>query len=198
MWKGNKEFIAYSRVGTRELSCRIALITSLILLITGCANVQRGGSGIDQPALTSYDANSWRTLVPSTCRRFFDGCNQCVRSSADAEAACTRKACAEYAKPVCLDSPISEGRMVPYDCAGQEYSITYDLYVSEGQTLQLTQGQVMFRDRQTHTVKLLTRQRSASGEDYVGDGVNFWVKGDEAMLTVGGKLEDAVPCLRVD
>jgi len=52
---------------------------------------------------TVYDHNSWKTMIPDSCLSFNDGCNNCRRSSPDIMAACTRKACAEYQKPVCLD-----------------------------------------------------------------------------------------------
>jgi hypothetical protein len=50
-----------------------------------------------------YDHNSWKTMISDSCLVFFDGCNNCRRSDKSGIAACTRKACAEYKKPVCLD-----------------------------------------------------------------------------------------------
>ena len=32
---------------------------------------------------------------------------------------------------------------------------------------------------------ILTRQRTASGARYAGDGIDFWNKGEEVMLTLG-------------
>lgn len=50
-----------------------------------------------------YDGNSWKTIIQDSCLSFFDGCNNCIRSSAGSTAACTRKACFKYKKPICLD-----------------------------------------------------------------------------------------------
>lgn len=50
-----------------------------------------------------YDQNSWKDIIPSTCLRFNDGCNDCFRTEAGAEVGCTKKACAVYQKPTCSD-----------------------------------------------------------------------------------------------
>jgi membrane-bound inhibitor of C-type lysozyme len=34
---------------------------------------------------------------------------------------------------------------------------------------------------------VLERQRTASGARYVGDDIDFWNRGDEAMLTIDGR-----------
>lgn len=53
---------------------------------------------------TVYDQNSWKDIIPASCVSFNDGCNACRRSSADPSiAACTKKFCETYTKPVCLD-----------------------------------------------------------------------------------------------
>jgi membrane-bound inhibitor of C-type lysozyme len=39
-------------------------------------------------------------------------------------------------------------------------------------------------DGSTH---VLERQRTASGARYTGDGIDFWNKGAEVMLTLGGQ-----------
>jgi heat shock protein HslJ len=43
------------------------------------------------------------------------------------------------------------------------------------------------------TVRVLTRQRTASGARYSGDGLEFWNKRDEAILTIG---EERFTCKR--
>ncbi len=57
----------------------------------------------DRAAADLYDQNSWKTLIPSTCVSFFDGCNNCNRMEGSAEAACTRMYCETYQKPECRD-----------------------------------------------------------------------------------------------
>ena len=46
--------------------------------------------------------NSGTNIIRPDCLRFFDGCNHCVRSQSGGPAACTRRACAEYAPARCL------------------------------------------------------------------------------------------------
>ena len=50
-----------------------------------------------------YNFNSWKTIIPDSCLSFYDGCNNCRRNKPGGVAACTRKACEKYKKPVCLD-----------------------------------------------------------------------------------------------
>jgi diacylglycerol kinase family enzyme len=63
--------------------------------------------GQENPAL-SYDANSWKTVIAKSCSSFFDGCNNCRRAGNTDIAACTRKACAEYEEPKCMDEDVVE------------------------------------------------------------------------------------------
>ena len=73
----------------------VALLFSL--LAAGCNSTSQ------QSSVDSYDANSWKTLIPESCLSFYDGCNNCRRSAAGEVAACTRKACVKYQEPRCLD-----------------------------------------------------------------------------------------------
>jgi hypothetical protein len=54
-----------------------------------------GDAGTKKPALDN--------AISENCLAFFDGCNQCRRSAPGGPAACTRKACATYEAPSCLD-----------------------------------------------------------------------------------------------
>ncbi len=65
-----------------------------VLLLSACSSMEES---------MEYDQNSWKTMIPDTCVSYFDGCNNCRREPGSDIAACTRKACMEYAKPVCLD-----------------------------------------------------------------------------------------------
>ena len=64
-------------------------------------------------------------------------------------------------------------------------------------------GQVEFRFLGPETIEvtvdgeryIMPRQRAASGARYVGDGAEFWNKGDEALLIVGDRRYE---CRRVD
>lgn len=59
--------------------------------------------GAENEAVTVYDQNSWRTMIPDSCASFFDGCNNCRRMEGEAEVACTRMYCETYRKPECRD-----------------------------------------------------------------------------------------------
>ena len=75
---------------------RYALILlSFFMFMSGCTN-----STVQD---VKYDYDSWRTIIQDSCESFFDGCNNCRRSPGADVAACTRKMCPEYEKPVCLD-----------------------------------------------------------------------------------------------
>lgn len=60
------------------------------------------GSEEMSPPMT-YDQNSWQTMVAASCMSFFDGCNNCNRSSEDGAVGCTKKFCQQYEEPKCLD-----------------------------------------------------------------------------------------------
>ena len=147
-----------------------------------------------------YGQDSWKTRISESCLSFFDGCNNCRRNPQTGIAACTRKACARYAKPVCLDDTGAGAQMnapasgtsgkahsVTYSCeSGARVSADYGEYVADDQRLKLKPDEIMFRDHQTHTAALLARQRSASGERYGKGGLVFWAKGDEAFVLRDG------------
>ncbi|MDX9970394.1 MAG: hypothetical protein RBS56_00600 [Candidatus Gracilibacteria bacterium] len=52
---------------------------------------------------SKYTEESWKTIIPETCKSFFDGCNNCSRTENSTEAACTLMYCDTYKKPKCLD-----------------------------------------------------------------------------------------------
>ena len=163
-----------------RLSIRVRWLA--LALIFACGALHGGG---DAPG---YDMNSWQALIADDCRHFFDGCNQCRRAPGKA-AACTRMACAEYQRPRCLDQPAASsmpasGPTLEYRCDdGKSFSVTRERYVQDDQITVLTETQVMLRDPQEHTLYLLERERSASGEKYVdAGGLELFARGDEAML----------------
>jgi hypothetical protein len=65
-----------------------------------------------------YDENSWKSIIPATCIRFYDGCNDCIRPEGydpkkdDSKGLCTLSgfcgkyggSVGEYEKPRCLDN----------------------------------------------------------------------------------------------
>ncbi len=89
-----------------RVSMRLSWVTLLILLY-GCNEATPPPPAPDaaktETETTSYDAESWKTLIADSCLAYFDGCNQCRRNAAGDVAACTRKACLTYKKPYCLD-----------------------------------------------------------------------------------------------
>jgi hypothetical protein len=77
-------------------------LVALALLVGACSSVTTQQSLDESAASASYDSNSWKTMIDNDCRAFFDGCNNCRREPGK-EAMCTRKACATYQQPRCLD-----------------------------------------------------------------------------------------------
>ena len=145
----------------------------------------------------SYDADSWKSLIADDCKAFFDGCNNCRRAEGSAVAACTRKACAVYEKPRCLDPPITEGsvgetpfegRRVKFACeGGNRFRVYHREYVSGDQRVRLGEEEIMLADEQTHTAYRLARERAASGAKYSDGRLEFWEHGGEAMLRMEGQ-----------
>ncbi|WP_439135643.1 MliC family protein [Pseudomaricurvus sp.] len=167
-----------------------------LLMLSGCASNNTDSSGAQTGSVDSeqtFDANSWKTVIPKTCQRFTDGCNNCVRNLESGVAACTRKACVSYSKPECLDGVISgsanaEPKKVVYQCeSNKRLEVSYGQYVQNDKTVELQAGQIILRDPQSGTAHLLNRVRSASGERYQGDGLEFWSKGSDAMLRRNGQ-----------
>jgi len=78
-----------------NVSRHVLSIFPLLILMSGCVQ--------SAPTKVKYNQNSWKTIIPDSCRSYFDGCNNCRRSPASDIAACTRKMCIEYEKPICLD-----------------------------------------------------------------------------------------------
>ncbi len=185
------------------------LVGALLLVwltVSGCAShEEQPPTRSTSPAAVSedsvYDANSWKTLIPASCQRFSDGCNQCVRNAETGNAACTRKACFTYGKPQCLDGRdntstgtpeaaaalygggAAAGQGVLFQCQnGHQFQLFYKVYQAGDMRMKLQDDQVMLSDRQTHSAHLLTRVPSASGSRYQGDGLELWNKGKEAIV----------------
>lgn len=83
------------------------------------------------------------------------------------------------AKPAPQD--IGSAMPVFFDC---EVKVTVSIQFVGPETVELTVG-----DRE----RVLTLERTASGARYSGDGLEFWNKGDEALLTIG---EEKLTCKR--
>lgn len=160
---------------------------------TGTGAVTGITSDIDD--LLEYDSNSWRDIIVDSCSRFSDGCNTCIRSEGAEIAACTRRACAAYQRPVCLEEEsepalgsdgdyTSGARIARFQCNdNQFFTAYYGLYMVGDQRVSLNDDEVMFTDEQTLTTDLLTRVPSASGARYHSQsGIDYWNRGDEATV----------------
>lgn len=144
-----------------------------------------------------YGANSWRDLIPDSCLNFYDGCNNCTRPEAGADAACTRRACFTYGQPRCLDDQAagedepqssSINRTEAFQCDdGNRFSVVFGEYIADDQRVKLDADQIVLRDAQTHTATFMNLAPSASGARYLGDGLEFWSKGREAMVNRNGE-----------
>ncbi len=63
-----------------------------------------------------YNTESWKSLIPNSCLKFNDGCNECIRDNEKDTPGCTKKFCEIYQKPFCLDdTEISKDCMSFYD-----------------------------------------------------------------------------------
>ena len=76
---------------------------------------------------------------------------------------------------------IGSGEDIVFDCEGKG-SISFHFVGPE--TIELKAGEA---------VRVLTRERTASGGRYSGNGLEFWNKGAEALLTIG---EEQFTCKR--
>lgn len=56
----------------------------------------------DKETIT-YNSESRQTMIPATCKTFFDGCNTCNKTDDWENAACTMMFCETYEQPKCLD-----------------------------------------------------------------------------------------------
>ena len=68
-----------------------------------CENYQKPVCLDEVAEVETYDADSWKEIIPAECQAFNDGCNTCTKAEGADSAACTRMACETYEKPVCLD-----------------------------------------------------------------------------------------------
>lgn len=76
---------------------KIIVFVIIIIIVLGVAFIVNQNK--------SYDEDSWRQIIPDSCLKFNDGCNECFREKpGDQKLTCTLKYCGgEYQKPVCLD-----------------------------------------------------------------------------------------------
>jgi len=183
---------------TTNAGCLRLSVLGLLVMLSACAMTESPNTmatGDDVPA-PQYDMNSWKSSIDSECRSYFDGCNNCVREPGKM-GACTRKACAVYQQPRCLDDAAAAAqtaesnaaKRVDYVCdAGYRFSVSFHEYVQDDQRVRLDQDEVMFSDRQTGTVSRLQRERSASGTKYIdASGLLFFAKGNDALVLRQGE-----------
>ena len=123
---------------------KILLLFSSILILSACTlpafkkiPVQNTNQVVNTNDSTNneYNQDSWQSLIAKNCLSFNDGCNDCFRSEAGAVAGCTKKACAVYQKPYCLDS---EGDEVGADQLEQlvELGTEFTLHKNESAIVQ--------------------------------------------------------------
>lgn len=164
-------------------------VIPLCLLLGSCNAISAGDTG-------EYDAESWKNLIASECKAFFDGCNNCRRSEGSEVAACTRKACTVYEKPRCLDESAGAGasstnstaRTVRFQCEENHgFRVFYGEYVDDDRRVRLAEDEIMLSDEQTRTTHKLERERAASGAKYSDGSLEFREHGGEAMLVKDGQ-----------
>ena len=169
-------------------SLHLPIVIILAFLVSACGAKQDPVAAAEPAVAPEYDMNSWKTIIGDECRSFTDGCNNCFREPGKM-AACTRKACAVYQQPRCLDEEAtaesaSAAKRFDYACdAAKTFSVSYDEFVQGDQRLNLRDSQIMLSDHQTRINYRLEREPSASGEKYMdAAGFQFFAKGDYAMV----------------
>lgn len=87
----------------------------LVLMGAGCTGATKTNTepeeeigqnmeeAMDTEETMVYTSESWVEIIPASCTSFSDGCNTCNRADVSDAVACTKMACAEYKRPVCLD-----------------------------------------------------------------------------------------------
>lgn len=183
----------------RGLALPGVTIALAAMLLAACSDSERNQSalGVSGAAVESgsvvavadvddgsYRQNSWQALIPEQCEHFFDGCNQCRRVPGSASASCTRKACANYQQPRCLDESDPAGDKAHIDiylCGEKRISVFYGEYVSDDRKLRLGNNQVVLLAENSPTASVLIRQSSAAGERYRDSAIEFWTQGDTAL-----------------
>jgi hypothetical protein len=113
-----------------------ALVITVIIIVAGILTMliwfssggQKQSSQIQSTAQTpsvattyqQYDKDSWKKIIPETCKKFNDGCNECTRINKDS-AGCTKIGCSKYGKPYCLDTKIDPSDISSYkNCTKNE------------------------------------------------------------------------------
>lgn len=182
---------------------RVVLTGFLLVLVIGACGKEKVAEGEKltkptpemQSPQKQYDSNSWKSMIPESCKSFYDGCNQCRRAKDGDMAACTKKMCMQYQEPKCLDSEtLSAAQTTPlpirkaeYHCNEGSFKVFWGEYRQDDQRMKLADNKVMFSDAQTHTVSMLTREETGSGMKYSGGNIVFWAKGAEAMVSIDNK-----------
>lgn len=132
----------------------------------------------------------WQTLNEPDCKTYFDGCNTCTRDPDTGISACTRKACADYEPPRCLDdadagvnSALEEPRVLRFRCAdSNRFTVYFGEYLVADTRVALEDSQVMFVDGATRIAEVMTEQPTASGKKYVSGTTSLWLEGESALV----------------
>lgn len=160
----------------------LCLAVALSLSLTAC------GSSPSQDN-AEQDAR-WQALNDPDCKTYFDGCNTCTRDPDTGISACTRKACADYEPPQCLDdtdaslsSALDEPRVLRFRCSGSSrFTVYFGEYLVADTRLALEDSQVMFVDGATRIAEVMTEQPTASGKKYVSGTTTLWLDGERARV----------------
>ncbi|RDV28192.1 hypothetical protein DXV75_04345 [Alteromonas aestuariivivens] len=160
-------------------------LIGIVLIALGLAACQSHNE--EAMPVTGFNSDSWKTMIPQSCEQYFDGCNQCRRGPSGV-AACTRKFCAEYQQPACLESGVdlSDYRVVYYCDGGKSFSLSYGVYHQGEEDVVLNQGEVMMADHQSMSSMLLEGEALPGGTRYTGENVIVELMGNLASVSKGG------------
>lgn len=150
-----------------------------------------------EQAESHYDSNSWKTEIPDDCTSYFDGCNNCSRTSGIAVSACTKKACSQYQKPFCLDVAKDDTPTVPavrsrtYRCDDDK---TFSIHFGEyGEAQKLGADEIVLVGSQEHTLHKVPSDgtemyQSEQGLQFIDNGLQVILQKDGQVLYSGCKI----------
>ncbi|MCC2615695.1 MliC family protein [Aestuariibacter halophilus] len=160
------------------MSTRLLAISALLLLLSGCQTLDNQSTDNALPAQTVLENGK----VGPACLDYFDGCNQCRRMYINGPAACTKKACQTYKKPVCHKTASADMPTYSEFRCGEGTIIV----IHHADSARIS-GAMLAEPFE------LPRVTSASGLKYADGQRAFWQKVDEATLQLS-QDGDTVQC----
>lgn len=158
--------------------------TAMVITVGGCAQTPRSSDTAER----EYNADSWRGIIESSCRSFFDGCNTCASDLESGRTECTDKTCAQYERPECLDTPV-QPRKIQFHCDNNKsFKVFYGEYTIGDKRISLDHNQAVFVDGANRIAEIMTQRPSTSGQKFASGDLVLWTLIDEAVLNKGNDV----------